>query len=252
MFLIIVGCLLLLSSPVLLGFSRKAGKDAEALQRTGTTPVPRLDALRRTTGDAAFRQRTAVSGVVEPPSSPLVSHLSEVPCAWYRFEVHERYLKKVPGPSYKNMFTELVAEHSSSDRITIRDDHNGRITVELDGLADSRPEGAELAYRQEETEPPATYGIQARPATHDGERCGYEYREWVVHPGQRVHVLGEARGRDGALVIGKPSDGSKFLVAIGTREDLQEKRAGERRASIGCFVVLVAVGVALIAAGVVL
>ena len=73
-----------------------------------------------------------------------------------------------------------------------------------------------------------------------GGTLGFEYKEWVVRPGQRVYLLGEASDRSGRLVVGKPSSGPYVFSTRSEQELAHSFRTQRTVARIGAAVAGVA------------
>jgi hypothetical protein len=97
--------------------------------------------------------------------SPLLSHLTHLPCLWYRWHVQK-----------KNGNKWQTVESGESDLSFIIDDGTGRCVVDV--------EGAEILTRHKET----------------WMKGGYRHTEWKLLINDRVYALGEFRTLGGGSV----------------------------------------------------
>ncbi|MFT3960206.1 hypothetical protein [Propionivibrio sp.] len=122
-----------------------------------------------------------LSGVGRPlDHPPLLSHLTCLPCLWYRFHVEE----KTSGNKWRTV------ENGESDVPFIIDDGSGRCVVNV--------EGAEILTRHKET---WTQG-------------NYRNTEWKLLVNDRIHALGEFKTLGGGSVnLDARSDMNELLAA---------------------------------------
>jgi hypothetical protein len=212
------------------------------------------DAAAEAAGPGAFNYVCEVTGDTEPGEGGLLnSELSKTECVWHRHIVRRKYesvTTDAQGRRQRSTRTETVAELSSSAPFHLRD-ASGRVLVDPAGADPDRPEQVVNRF---EPRPPGSgafdvslFGISLSGNGRDST-LGYEYEEWVVRPGRRLYVLGEASDRSGRLVVGKPSKGP-YVVSTRSEEELAgNARTQQRLAAIGAAVAGVA-GVVLLVAG---
>ena len=128
---------------------------------------------RAITDTPTSRIASAAQGYVELSGSgrpldhpPLLSHLTCLPCLWYRFHVEER----TGSNKWKTV------ESGESDVPFIIDDGSGRCVVDV--------EGAEILTRHKET----------------WTRGNYRNTEWKLLINDRIHALGEFKTLGGGSV----------------------------------------------------
>jgi hypothetical protein len=212
------------------------------------------DAAAEAAGPGAFSYVCEVTGDTEPGEGGLLtSELSKTECVWHRHVVRRKYeatTTDAQGRRQRTTRTETVAELASSAPFRLRDS-SGLVLVDPAGVVPDRPEQVVNRF---ESRPPGAGGFDVSLfgitlSSNGGDSTlGYEYEEWVVRPGRRLYVLGEASDRSGRLVVGKPSKGP-YVVSTRSEEELVgHARTRQRLAAIGSAVAGVA-GVVLLVAG---
>ncbi|WP_328606281.1 E3 ubiquitin ligase family protein [Amycolatopsis sp. NBC_00345] len=258
----VLGVLLVVAAVAGFVWMRATKSELHAMIGTETLSFPELEELRRVSdelgGRGGFRKVTEVVGAAHPrPEGPLIAEVSKTPCVWYRYQVEREYEHVVyrDGRRRRSKRTEKVADHTSNEGYALIDEQGRTIGVAPDG---TRPEAVEQTVDRFE---PYQGGDQSfelfglrLPALLGGSRdstLGYRYREWLIRPGTRLYVLGEAHDNAGPLVIGKPRERGHFLIAAKTEEELRADRT--RRHKLLAAGVLIAFfgGIALTVVGIV-
>jgi hypothetical protein len=123
-----------------------------------------LRRLLAMSGTATSRIASAAQGYVElvgqgrnTPDYPVLSHLTNLPCLWYRYIVEQR--------TSNNKWTRVAS--GRSEQTFLLDDGSGVCLVD--------PEHAEVVPRRKET----------------WTRDDYRYTEWLILPRETVYALGE-------------------------------------------------------------
>jgi hypothetical protein len=209
--LIVVGVLLVAGGVTAILFARRTRRDIHTLIGAETMPVAELADLHRTAvevaGSGGFRRVCEVAGTAAPGAAgPLTAELSGTPCVWHRHTVQRRYRHvSHDGKGHRRVSqrTETVADLASAQPFAV---------VDGTGAVPVRPEGAAV-------DAPGPSGFDR------DDTVGYEYTEWVLRPGARLFVHGEAADRTGTLAFGRPDTGP-YLISTRTE---QEIRAGKER-----------------------
>ncbi|GAA3177134.1 MULTISPECIES: GIDE domain-containing protein [Streptomyces] len=204
----------------------RAKKRVHTMITTETLSAQELAQLHRAALDAvgpgAFRQLTEVAGVVRPsPSGPLTSDLAQTECVWYRTRITRRFETRGSGPNRRRRRSEVVSDFLSPTPFLV-EDASGRTTVlPGDRLIDQAPKTHDRfeVYRPGHDKP---LGLLDIPGITRNERTlGFQQEEWTVAAGSRFYARGEARDDErGALTVGAPEDGSPFLMAAVSEQDL--------------------------------
>lgn len=233
---IVVGVLLILAGIGGFFYMRHTKSQLHAMIGTETLSIPRLEEDRRISDGlgarGGFRRTSEVVGAAHPrPEGPLVSEISKTECVWYRYEVRRQYerVEYRDGRRRYSKHTEKVTEHTSYDGYALIDEQGRTIGVDPNG---TKPEGVEQTVNRFEpasgggSQEFALFGIQLPNFLNSGQNStiGFEYREWVIRPGQRMYILGEVHDKIGPLVIGKPEQGGHFIISTGTEDELRRSR----------------------------
>jgi E3 Ubiquitin ligase len=211
-----------------LGYQQRARHKRILL--TEKTTAADLTALYQAASDAAgdrvFTETAELEGVVVAgPGGPLVSELSEAKCVWHRHKVVHKYRDRYTdskGNRRTRTRRETVAEHTSSDPFYV-EDSTGQVLVVAPGKVHKV---RKVMDRWEEADPRAnrtelSIGTFSLSIPKGGDRSlGYQYQEWVLKPGDRVYVLGEASDVDGELAIREPRGPGELLVSTESEEQL--------------------------------
>ncbi|MFK0294661.1 E3 ubiquitin ligase family protein [Streptomyces sp. NPDC090442] len=209
--------------------ARTANTRARAMESTETLPVRELRALHEAAAEAAgpghFRHRCEVVGQALPHESGVLrSELENQECVWHRHRITRRYeesYRNGTGSSRRRRTgTEVVAQNSSTTAFFV-EDGTGRMVV--------RPGNEEFIGAEKVLD-------RFEPHTGNGNRLtlgpvsldlgggdgtiGYRREEWIVRPGSRTYVLGEASDAGGRLALGAPVEGGVFVLSAKSEEEL--------------------------------
>ncbi|SEP51740.1 E3 ubiquitin ligase family protein [Amycolatopsis saalfeldensis] len=258
----ILGALLIIASVAGFVWMRATKSELYAMIGTETLSFPELEDLRRVSdelgGRGGFRKVTEVVGAAQPrPEGPLTAEVSKTPCVWYRYQIEREYEHVVyrDGRRRRSRRTEKVADHTSNEGYALIDEQGRTIGVAPDG---TRPEAVEQTVNRFEPyhggdQSFELFGLRL-PAMFGGNQdstIGYRYREWLIRPGTRLYVLGEAHDAAGPLVIGKPQSGGHFLIAAKTEEELRADRTRRHKLLAAGVLIAFVVGIALIVVGII-
>lgn len=267
----IAGIVLLLLAAGVAWFAKSRRAHAREATATETLTAAELAALASgvagEVGGGSFRQRCEVVGAAAPGTNGnLQAPHSGTEAVWYRAEVVHRYWvqerRTVDGHTRweRDEREETVSDLTSEQPFLVADASGGAaVLVAPDGASIDEPEQTVDRF-----EPGRAGNGNGSPSSgildsvvaafiESGERSGtlgFAYREWVIRPGARLYVHGEAADATGALRFAKPQDG-RYVISTRTEEEIVgEAQSHARWATIGAAVLAVA-GVALVAAGLV-
>lgn len=181
------------------------------------------------------------------------------PAAWYRSVVTEAYLEwaDTTSPSVPSKVVggeehaPVRPDRQLVERKRILEEHRaeGPLVVEDGGCSVA----VDLAGRDVEDAPQVLDRLDRDEHHRPGKpgRVGVHHAEWIVAPGTELTVVGEARRRDGAVVVAEPEGPTPLLVSTRTGDQLASsarKTSAALRmgavAAAGVGVVLVVVGIA--------
>jgi hypothetical protein len=251
--------LVLLAAGLVCGFFAWNAKSKERKMITTETLTSQAlgelaAAAAQAAGPGSFRYTCEIAGTVQPgPDGVLKSELSSTECVWHKHVVSRKYWEtrreRDSDGDYRTRRVESwerVAERRSDQPFSVVD-ATGTVGV----LAGSRePDGLEQVVDRFEpsNEQQGTKlsfgGFSLNLGGGREGTIGYKYEEWVLRPGRRLYVLGEANDANGPIVVANPS-------IISTKDEqqlIQEARTSQRWLTIGGAVAAVA-GVVLIIVG---
>jgi E3 ubiquitin ligase len=213
----VYGLMTLLASAVEAGVAATVrGLGRVRARRTVRRAVP------QTCADIAQAGSLAGNGAARPiaevhaqvalgPDGQVTAPLSGIECAWYLVRVRERFRVWRPGPlGPGRVEREITTAQQVSGRLSIRDETGG---LRVDSM------GAEYflgspAYRAFEERAGGdgslverltqVLGVPLRPR-HGTTMIGFLVEEWVLREGDDVHLVGQARGEIGEVVLAKPA-----------------------------------------------
>jgi hypothetical protein len=207
-------------------------------------------------GAGAFSEAVELVGTAQPgPAGVLTAPLSEAPCVFFRSRVTRRYRDVTRDSEGRRKVTtreEEMSDERSSEAFALRD-ASGEVAV--------LPRGASFkaltkkVSRFEEARDGddrtrlqiGSFSLDLPSGSRDGDTLGYEYEEWVISPGTRLFVHGEASDADGGLVVRAPAGDGDLVVSQRSEEELLAKHASTIRtttilltlSSVGAAVLLV-------------
>ncbi|MEW1653859.1 MULTISPECIES: E3 ubiquitin ligase family protein [unclassified Streptomyces] len=231
---------------------------ARAMERTETLPVRELKALHGAAEEAAgpghFRYRCEVAGQALPhKNGALRSELEGAECVWHKHKITRRYEERYrdgSGNRKRRTRTEVVSENSSVTAFFV-EDGTGRMVI--------RPGsenfiGAEKVLDRFEPHTGSGNRLAIGPLSLDlgggNGTIGYRREEWIVRPGSRAYVHGEASDASGLLAVGAPAEGGVFVLSARSEEELLRSE-GHRMLGYGIGTGLAALaGLTLIVLGI--
>lgn len=243
MLLVVIGSLFLLLVPAGLAVHRSARRDVRAVRKAAVL----------TTQDMRQPGPTMVAFTGQAVESTTVkSYLGQTPCVWFQYQCIEHYevLRSSAIGARWYPKTQVVVEYSAPPSITLRDEH-GQVACDLHVTDTDQPTGLTEVFRSKEN--PASFGIQVPAANREGKSSrttGYELREWVIRPGQQLHVVGEVtRGATSEPTIIRPRDGGRFLISGKSGDQVAEQARRSSRTNLGCLLIVGSLGLTLIILG---
>jgi E3 Ubiquitin ligase len=252
--LAIIGVVLLVGAAVAVGFALRGKRRWQAMLGTETSTVAELAGDRATVhqlGGGTFRRTCEVTGAsAAGPLGELQSELARLPCVWFRYEIRRRYWNTTTdsdGRTSRAERTESVAKLASSQPFLLTDE-TGSVLIHPGSLAIDQAERVvdrfEPAAQSNNSLTVSIGGITF--GNRGNDTIGYEYEEWVVRPGTRLYVLGEATDQNGELAIGKPADGGVFVISTRSETELRESAQRTQRILMWVGLAAAVVGIALL------
>jgi hypothetical protein len=252
--LAIIGVVLLAGAAVAVGFALRGRRRWQAMLGTETSTVAELAGERATVhqlGGGAYRRIAEVTGAAATgPVGELTSELAGLSCVWFRYEVRHRYWYTTTdseGRTSRSERKEPVAKLSSSQPFRLTDE-TGSVLIEPGTLTIDHAERVVERF-EPATQAASTFSLSIGGLTfgnRGNDTIGYEYEEWVVRPGTRLYVLGEATDQNGELAIGKPADGGVFVISTRSETELRESAQRTQRILMWVGLAAAVVGIALL------
>lgn len=225
---------------------------------TTTTDVLRQlhQAATAAAGPGAYREQVELDGTAQPgPAGLLTSPVSGTACVWHAHKVTRHYRRETrdsQGRRRTEKRTEELVDERSREPFLLRDGGGEVLVVpteRVDGARKVVSEMREPTTERERTQISIGSFSLSLPSGSGDDTIGFEHEEWVVTPGTRLFVAGEAADRGGALEVRGPADpGSGGRLVLSTRSE-DELLAGSRRESLlytGGAVLAVVAAVALV------
>lgn len=233
----LVGALVALVAAAVCGWLAQQAKNRKAsllLTETSTTGLLRdlLAAATAAAGPGSFSEYVELQGTAQAgPAGLLTSEISETPCVWHRHEITRKY-REVERDSEGNRRTvtktETIAQHSSEDAFLLRD-ADGEITI-VPSCDVEHPRKSVSEFRQEKDRDrtDVSFGkFSFSLPSGDRDTIGYEYEEWLLAPGTRIFVQGEAYDRNGDLEVREPKGKRDLVISTKSEEALIDDASGE-------------------------
>ncbi|MCP2168920.1 E3 ubiquitin ligase family protein [Goodfellowiella coeruleoviolacea] len=226
--MVIWGIILIVAGVAGFFMAHSMRRDLHALIGAETLKVAELGMFHSTavevSGPGGFRKVCEVIGAAEPgPNGMLVSELSKTPCVWHRHEVKRRYRHvryDSDGRRHTSQRSEKVADLTSDQPILVRDE-TGAVLVHPSGLRSDAMEQVVSRFEPHNAGGgPSIFGFRLDNWNRD-DTIGFEYKEWVVRPGVRLYVHGEASDQTGQLMFNRPQNGGPFIASTKTEEELR-------------------------------
>jgi hypothetical protein len=260
--LIIVGIVLVLAAIAGFFMMRHTRSELHTMIGTETIPIPQLEDDRRISDElgarGGFRKTAEVVGAAHAGQEGLLtSEISKSECVWYRYRIDRQYehIKYRDGRRHRSKRTEKVTEHTSSNGYALIDDEGRTIGADPYG---THPDGVEQSVNRFEPHVGgdnrvSLFGIEP-PSFFSGGNdttIGFEYKEWLIHPGRRLYILGEVHDKIGPLVISRPENGGHFIISTRTEDELRADRVRRHKFLAIGVVVAFAAGLGLMVVGIV-
>ncbi|MBF4160250.1 E3 ubiquitin ligase family protein [Nocardioides acrostichi] len=222
--------------------SRRSTDQVARFVGTETSTAADVHALAQAAAAAAgpgvFAHRVELTGAAVPGrEGPLVSEFTDTECLWYRHKVTHHYeetYRNSDGDRRTRRKEDVISDVSSKQPFLLRDD-SGDIRLVPTARVD-HPRKVASEFRQADGGGGTTVEIGRFSLTlpTSGDRTiGYEYEEWVLTPGTRVFVSGEAFDDRGELEVRGPKGPDKMLISTRSEDELLEHHRGERLKQVG-------------------
>ncbi|GAA4897514.1 GIDE domain-containing protein [Streptomonospora salina] len=259
--MLVIGVALLLGAAILAPLAVRALR-RRLSRRDADDVCPR--ALAEQAGSDVSVSGVAVAG----PQGPVESRLARTDCVWHGHEVLRHYWSLTEdsgsGERVRTRACDSIADYGGADILgltgSVAAARRNRPPVLIDP-EDAAFSGADLCLQRVVGRPQR--GV---PAPADdllprvkgrisglfrGETIEFEYREWVLRPGDPITVHGRVELRDGRPVLTAPPDG-RLRIERRRDDDDRERRPGSGAAALllgGSTVVAACAGVLLVLAG---
>ena len=256
--MLIGGLVALVIGVLLLWGSVSAARRMLALRTAKTQTAAELEKLRgemaSEVGAGALRDVCALEGTAEH-ARPLSAEISGQPCVYCAVRVDREYeetRQDANGQTTTSRGSETVASNVQQVEFELRAATGTVLVVPADASVDAR--------KTVERFDPAGSGfgglvigslrLDIVPPAGTRRTLGYKIVEHVLAVGDRLYVLGEARDRDGRVVIARPARrGAKFIISARSKDELVRSAASQARWMRAVALVLLAGGVVLAAVG---
>ncbi|MCB5908411.1 E3 ubiquitin ligase family protein [Streptomyces pinistramenti] len=229
--------LIALAAAALCGFLHRVSRTrARVMERTETLPVHDLRALHAAAAEAAgaghFRYRCEVAGLARPhKDGALRSQIAELDCVWHRHKVTRKYeetYRDSDGNRRRRTRNDVVSQHTTSTAFFV-EDATGKMVIRP---GEHPVVGAEKVVDRFDPHTSGGNRLEIGPLSlnlgGDGT-IGFRHEEWIVRPGSRFFVHGEAADGSGRLAVGAPAEGGVFVMSVKPEEELLR---GERRKAL--------------------
>ncbi|CAM3733881.1 GIDE domain-containing protein [Nocardiopsis gilva] len=256
--LLVIGVVLLLGAAILAPLAIRAVR-RWSLQRGMAEVRPR--ALATCAGRQVSVSGTAVPG----PNGAIESGLASAECVWHGHEVLRHYWALTRSPETavhdRERASDSIADYGSSELFGIVGPGNSADgSPVLIDPEDAALSGAHMCLQRVVGRPQPGVPAQADDllprvkgkisGLFRGETIEFEYREWVLRPGDPIVVHGRLEMRDGRPVITAPLDGRLRIEQGGDRPEAPSAhRATDALLLSGSAVVTACTGVLLVFAG---
>lgn len=167
-------------------------------------------------------QRMSVAGVAAPgPEGPIESGLAGIECVWHGHEVLRHYrplARDVSEGAVREQACDSIADYGSEELFGLvvpgRSAGGDRLFIDP---RDAESVNADMCLQRVVGRPQPGVAAQADDllprvrgrisGVFRGETLEFEYREWVIRPGDRIRVHGTLEVRGGRTVLTAPQDG---------------------------------------------
>lgn len=215
----------------------KSAKDEKSrLLRVETLSTAQLKELHQAAalaaGEGAFSEIVELEGkLAAGPDGILTSELSQTECVWHRYKVSRKYRDvRYDDEGRRKVETreEVVSDERTRDPLHLVDEH-GEVVV----VPSQNPKGAKKSVNRfedkvekDESKTHLKVGKFELNLSNtdrnrgDGDTLGYKYEEWILLPGTKVFVQGEATDRGGRLEIRDPKGKAPLVISTKMEQDL--------------------------------
>ncbi|GLU47390.1 hypothetical protein [Nocardiopsis ansamitocini] len=226
--MLVIGTALLLGAAILVPLAYLAIRRANARRALAEL---RPSALVGMAGDDVTLSGVAVAG----PNGVLESRLAGAVCVWHGHEVLRHFAtweERQGAERERVMGNDSIADHTSPELFGVVVSEGARPSRPLPLLVDpedAHVEGVHMCLqrvigRPQRGVPAPADDLLGRvkgriSGIFRGETIEFEYREWVIRPGDRVTVRGRVELREGHPVLVAPRDGRLGIALGGTEEE---------------------------------
>lgn len=261
---LIAGLVLLAAAAGGAWFARRARAHAREATTTETLTCAELAALAggvgAEVGGGAFRQRCEVVGQAAADGDGAQAPESGTDAVWHRTQVTHRYWEMERRERDGKTHWDRV-EHSetvsdiSSELAFLVDDGSGQVLVAPAGAKIDRPEKVVDRFDQ-----PRDGGGSGGSGLLDSVRSGFlrsgdrsgtigfQTEEWIIRPGARLYVHGEAADASGRLRFAD-ADRGRYVISTRSEEELVGEHTRNATFATAGAVAAVVGGLALVVVG---
>ncbi|AYY11510.1 hypothetical protein EF847_01010 [Actinobacteria bacterium YIM 96077] len=223
---------------------------------TETFSVSEVQDMQSAAADAAgegyFRQKCEIVGTAQPgPEGPIKSELSETECVWHKHVVTRKYWtterRRDSNGHYRErqvQRTEKLVERETEEPFVVADE-TGHIAVRPEGALEDVEKATDRFEPHDESSNQSELAIGSFklsiPTKQREGTVGYQYEEWILRPGQKLYVLGEATDEPGELMIANTS-----LISTKDEQTLLRETRSKLRLFSGGAALAAAIGVVII------
>jgi hypothetical protein len=250
---IVFGLVVLALAGVALAHFIRQRRKLRATQTAETLSCDDLGELARAVRDevegVGFARVCEVVGEAVPHESGVLTAIeSRHPCVWHRAVLTEHYWdweRDSDGDRHRRRKKRQIHAQASETTFLVDDDTG---TIAIDPRAADVDGAEKVVDRMDENIQTGSQLMWLAEAifTAGDRTIGVQHEEWIVRPGTRLYVLGEARDAgNGRLEMRKPAEGDMILS---TRSEQEFAAATAKSARLGLLAAigLGALGVALV------
>ena len=254
--MLIAGLICLALAGVALYLYLDQRKKLRAATRTETLQCGQLSELSQAAAEAvgagSFSHACELVGpAVAPEQGPMTAPESKQACVWHRTKLTEHYWdweRDSDGDRRRVRRTREIHSHTSESSFFV-DDGTGRVAIDPKG-ADIDGEDKVVDRMEEDrgrmSSMSGLVGIAQSIFQAGDNTIGIEHEEWIIRPGARLYVLGEASDRSGQLELAKPDDGPMVISTRSEEEYVASTRSFMKWSLVGAIVLGIAAPVLIV------
>jgi len=239
--MLIAGCVCLVLAAIAAYIFFNERKTLQAAVGTETLQCGEVNELSKAAaaavGAGSFSHACEVLGPAKPPETGVLkASESGQECVWYRSKLTEHYWDWERDSDGDMDRTRKTREIHSSESETpfFVDDGTGRIEIVPVGADVDGPD--KVVDRMEKDAGPSGWSGLASSVFGGDRTIGIEHEEWIIRPGARLYVLGEASDSSGQVRIGTAKDGP-FVISTRSEEEFTSSTRTTMRIALAAAIV---------------